>query len=281
MKSIKNEILTKVEPKPLRSSKGLGSTQLVELIRFEFTSRSQKNPQYSLRSFAKFLGVSHTLLSLVMSGKRSPSKKLILKISDKLILDPEQKRNLLRETQLEQLKKTKKTNIDLNQNKISLDTFALISEWQHYAILSLLEIADTELTPEFIAKRLNISELVARISLKRLFDLNLIEKNQKTGRWQQSSQPIVVENTESTSYTRKFQKQLLEKAIESLESDPIEKRDVSSITFAFDPAHIPYALKRIRQFRRELTEELESFGNPQEVYNLTVQIFPTSKRNTK
>ena len=65
----------------------------------------------------------------------------------------------------------------------------------------------------------------------------------------------------------------------SLEQDSFEIRDHSSTTMAIDPALIPYARQRIREFRRELTEELEGKGNRSEIYNLTVQIYPVSKRN--
>jgi hypothetical protein len=55
---------------------------------------------------------------------------------------------------------------------------------------------------------------------------------------------------------------LIRKAVESLENDPIELRDFSSTTFAMNPKHVAYALKRIREFRRQWTQELESFGDP-------------------
>jgi hypothetical protein len=66
-----------------------------------------------------------------------------------------------------------------------------------------------------------------------------------------------------------------------MENDPMPLRDLSSTTFAMDPKQVGHALKRIREFRRELSRELEEFGNPQEVYNLTVQLFPSSKRSSK
>lgn len=259
---------------------------VVEFLRFELGERIQKNPRYSLRAFARGLGVSHTLLSLVMNGQRVASPQLVQKIADKFYLDPAQKGLLLQSLQgtapdqIARLNK-KKSARDIKHRQLSLDQFALLSEWQHFAILSLLEIPDTVLTASALAERLGISEILARVSLQRLFDLDLLEKDSQTNKWRQKSGPIVVENTKSTSHTRKFQHQLLEKAIESLENDPIEIRDHSSVTFAMDPNHVNYALKRIRLFRRELMQELESFGNPQEVYNLTVQLFPTSKRRKK
>lgn len=254
---------------------------VLAILRSEFSARAEKNPQFSLRSFARFLGISHSLLSLVLNGQRKPSKKFVAQIVERLPLSPDQQKTLMAAAGPSGAKKRISKDQKFEYYRLSLDQFALMSEWQHYAILSLLEIPDTQLTPEFIAQRLNISVMLARVCLQRLFNLNLIEKDPKTDRWKQSAAPIVVENTKSTAHSRKFQKRLMLKAIESLENDPMEVRDISSTTFAMDAKHVGYALKRIREFRRELTRELEEFGAPNEVYNLSVQLFPTSTRRKK
>jgi len=142
--------------------------------------------------------------------------------------------------------------------------------------LSLLEIKSQGLTPKWIARRLGINELHAKLCFERLRKLGLIEKS-RAG-WRQTKKPLKIENQVSTDATRRFHRQLLEKAIGSLEADPIEVRDFSSMTMALNPEVIPYARQRIRQFRRELTAELEAHGKPSEVYNLTVQIYPVSKK---
>ena len=250
----------------------------LEVLRYEFSRRVQKNPHYSLRAFGKQLRISHTLLSFVLNGRRKASVKMVEKFAEAMQYSPNKTSRLIQslgsEKDLTKLGKSRR--VAENYERISLDQFALISEWQHFAILSLLEIADTELTPAFIAKRLNISPLLAKISIQRLKKLEIIEQMHGGG-YRQKAAPIVVENIKSTIWTRKFQQQLIGKAVESLQNDPIELRDFSSITFAMDPKYVPLALERIRVFRRKLCQELEILGKPEEVYNLSVQIFPTSR----
>jgi hypothetical protein len=48
-----------------------------------------------------------------------------------------------------------------------------------------------------------------------------------------------------------------------------------------NPKNVPYAIERIRAFRRQLTDELEVMDESEEVYNLTVQLFPSSRRGVK
>ncbi|OQW50448.1 MAG: hypothetical protein A4S09_01245 [Proteobacteria bacterium SG_bin7] len=224
------------------------------LLQNELAKRCQRNPRYSLRAFAKSLDTSHTVLSLVLSGKRSISKKLREKIREELgLTHPE-------ETPVQQ---------------ITIDAFAIISDWYHYAILSLLEIPESTINPVWISKKLGITALEAKLAVERLKRLELIEY--KNDRWHQTGVPIRFDNTISNSTIKNFHKQLLSKAVESLENDPKNLRDFSSMTMAIDPDHLPFAFEEIKKFRRELTQKLEKLGRPKEVYNLTIQLYPISK----
>lgn len=246
------------------------------ILRNELERRCSKNPHYSLRAFAKSVGISHTVLSLVLSGKRGLSKKAATKIADELSLDPSERIQLLSNSG----RSSSTANKTLNQQftVVDLDTFAMLGEWHHYAILSLLEIPGAKLTPRYIAKSLGISDIKAKLSIERLKRMNMVAMT-ADGQWRQTSLPIKVENQISTAATKKFQKQLLEKAVESLEEDAAEIRDFSSITFAMHPSLVSHARQRIRAFRRELCAELEAAMPPTAVYNITVQIFPTSNVN--
>ena len=51
-------------------------------LRNAFVQRQKKNPRYSLRAFARDLGFSHTLLSLIFSGRRKVSTKLYARLQD-------------------------------------------------------------------------------------------------------------------------------------------------------------------------------------------------------
>ena len=262
----------------LKSAAAVSQEPFVAALLRDLLSRKlQKNPQFSLRAFARSLDVSHTLLSLVLSGKRKPSRDLTLKIIAKLNLTENSKNMVMESLDAQEVAQVAQ---EKNKHQISLDQFSLISEWQHYAILSLLEVPNAKLDPIWIGKRLGISSLLARVAIERLQRMEIIEEVSK-GVWKQKIGPIVVENKVSTSSTRKFQRQLMKKAVDSLENDPIELRDFSNITFAMNPKHIPYALQKIREFRRKLCNELEVFGDQTEVYNLSVQIFPLSQKEKK
>jgi uncharacterized protein (TIGR02147 family) len=245
----------------------------------ELIRRSERNSSYSLRSFAKNLGMSATTLSLFLSGKRAVSKQVYILIRERLLLESNELKLLNKEFELLKQKKNfalVKAQLDYKMEQIDLDTFAVISDWYHYAILSYLEIPNTSLGGEKISKVFGISIHQANTAIERLARLGLIKE--KNGKRRQSVEPIKIENKEQKSAIRKFHKQMLEKAIHYLENGEFSQRDISSVTFAMNKELVPYAIERIRDFRRELMKDLENRSTPGDVYQLNVQLFPLTNK---
>jgi plasmid maintenance system antidote protein VapI len=242
----------------------------VDLLRQALLERAQKNPAFSMRAFARATGISHTVLSLVLSGKRSLSKKAAAKLADYLELNPEDRLRVMN---------TYSKAKPVEFSSLSLDAFSVIADWYHYAILSLLDLPKenfgAKLEARGIARRLGITVLEAKLAIERLQRLDLIYQSED-GRWTSKGRSLKVDNTISTPATRKFHKQLLEKAADSIERDDISERAISAVSLAIDASQIDFAKERIRNFRRELMAELEAKGHPDSVYFLTIQLFPVA-----
>jgi plasmid maintenance system antidote protein VapI len=61
----------------------------------ELELRKKKNSRYSLRAFARFLGIDAAALSRILNGKQELSIPLGIQVVRKLKLSPEQARPLL------------------------------------------------------------------------------------------------------------------------------------------------------------------------------------------
>ncbi len=174
----------------------------------ELERRCRENPRYSLRAFAKALGVSPSALSLILAGRRGLSRELASEVSKKLGLDPLKEKSFIQNS----LRRGKPISIDLaNFNQLALDKFATIADWYHFAILSLIETKDFKPKIPWIASRLGISEGEARAAVDRLVRLEVLCI--ESPRWKQIGSPIFLANEESTSATKVHQRQDLEKAI--------------------------------------------------------------------
>lgn len=252
----------------------------------EFNRRRSKNPSYSLRAFANYLKLPPGRLSQILSDKRALTPNLGKKISDRLCLDPLTKQKFLSciKKQKEKKNATKlanKVNIpnehDTEFQPLDMDTFYLIADRHHFALLSLIQTDDFKNDSKWIAKRLNISVIQVRCSLERLQRLNLI-KNEKNQLKLTTQKGLTTSHDIGSSALRKSHHQALDQAKISLDQDPVETRDFTSITMAIDPNKLPIAKEMIKVFRRKLCKFLES-ENRKEVYDLNIQLLPLTKNN--
>jgi uncharacterized protein (TIGR02147 family) len=165
--------------------------------------------------------------------------------------------------------------VKTSRRKETPEEFEPISEWYCDAILCLLKIPGSKFESDWIAKRLGISRAEASETIARLKKLGLVVRVNR----QWKPVPVMPTGTHTTAAIRKYHRQFLAKALESLENDPFHTRSFASAIVAVNPEVFPYARQRIEKFCRELNEELESMATPSEVYKLMIQFFPITPSN--
>ena len=229
-----------------------------------------RNPAYSLRAFARKLGLQPSALSELIKGKRGASPLLIQKILKKVGVDPEEIQGAL-----ELLPRRKNSASVLAYTQLQVDEYRLISEWHHFAILSLSETEGYVHDAYWIAGRLGITQKDAASALQRLEQLGVLKVEPGGGGIRKPPNFTTTDEVANLSL-RKSHAQNLELAQRSLENAPIEQRDFTAITMAIDPAKISEAKKMIREFRDRLCAHLEAERRT-EVYKLCVQLIPLSR----
>lgn len=253
-------------------------------IRSHFAQLQRKNPAFSLRAFALKLDISPSALSEIMAGKRNISKKMAEKLLDRMYLDPQESGEIKKlfdnkaNAQTEEaaadnksvLQKYKK---NINFLKLSSDQFNVISEWQHFALLSLMETKDFQSDIDWMAQRLSISVTEVQKTLQRLTDLNLITK--KYNRYVPTNESLITSDDVSNQAVRKSHYEDLKLAEKVLDHCPVELRDFTAVTVAADKTKILEAKQMIREFQDRLTQFLED-GEKSEVYKLTFYMYPLS-----
>jgi len=231
------------------------------LLKSEFAQRKQRNASYSLRAFARDLGLSHTYLSLIFHGKRNISPTVLSKFLEE---DVEVFSKCVR-------------NKTSSYHYADLDHFSLISEWYHIAILELSSLDDFRATPKWIAKKLGLNLHEAQLALDRLKRLGHLVKSTKQ-KWKKAQKKLFFEPGTPNKYIRKFHRQMILKALDVLDSNqPIECRDITSVTLTGDPKRIAGAKKKIEKFRKELSRYMangDGDGDGDRIYQLNVQLFP-------
>lgn len=246
------------------------------LLTTEFNKRRERNPNFSLRSFAKWLQISPAQLSQMMTGKRAITLKTLEKISQRFGYSPLEKKELmhsfLTDKKLVADKSAKKT---LNLQE---DQFRLIADWYHFAILSLTQIKGSKADPLWIARRLGISIEQASQALLRLERLGIIQTKPI---FKQIVAPFEVVSEIPSEAIRKFHRQNLGLAIEKIDTVPLQKREFQTISIPLNPAQIGKLKKEIDDLL-ETASDLSNNPDATEVYNLSVQLYPvTTLKETK
>lgn len=250
-----------------------------------FEKRCQKNSSYSLRAFARDLGIPSANLSRAMSGARGFSKVTLKQISTRLALS-EQERHLLESLCEKQFGKSKKSKEEadvklkqalLYQVKIADEKVSLISDWYHMAILALMDLNTFKSDTTWISEQLNIHEKVVDLAIERLTTVGAIKK--ENGKLISTGNLFVDPRGVPSSAVKEFHHQIIKKADESIDMQGLDDRDIASLVMCFDKSKMKEAKEKIRKFREEFEAEFgpNEKATHQEVYGMGIQFYQITK----
>ncbi|MEK6704426.1 MAG: TIGR02147 family protein [Bdellovibrionota bacterium] len=255
-----------------------------QILQEELAGRCQKNPKYSLRAFAKDLLISPQRLSHVLNGNYGLSGPAAVKIAKRIglshaeaevfcaLVESEHARGRVRRD----IARQKVNELRKEYTPLSVDTFKIMADWYHFAILELTLVDDFDADPSWIAKTLGISIYEANSAIQRLKKLEFLEEK-RDGSLKLGAQFDVNPAGIPSDAVKKFHKQLLEKAMLAIDLQSLDDRDFSSVILAMDSADIPLAKKKIRKFQDEFDAEFSKAAKKSSVYCLGVQLFRLRK----
>jgi uncharacterized protein (TIGR02147 family) len=242
----------------------------------ELVRRCQTNSKYSLRAFARFLGIENSRLSKILRGERPVGPKLLEQIARKLAFSP-----LEVSAYQDDHRKKKGLRFAAAASKraylaLAQDSFELIEDSRHYLLLELMKTNDFTADPKWFARVMGVSTSEIQAYLDRLIRVGLLDIR-GDGTWIDLSEGFsshILDDLTTTAAHQRSQIQILRLAIEAIQNVSMEKRDQSSMMMATHSSKVIEAKKRIRAFRRELNEFLEDCTEKDAVYQLSVSLFP-------
>lgn len=244
-----------------------------QVLQAELERRCQVNPRYSLRSFAKAIGMSHTQLSLILSGRRPITEQSAFRIAEHMRFAGDELQRFV-------LRRNEQPSQSQVCDQLTLDQFEVIKNWYHLALLSMVELPNVKWTLKKLATRFNFSESKVKLAMERLERLGLVEDCPRRG-FRRTGEPLRFDNKVSTAATRQYHTGILEVAQHALENTNISERDFSATTLLLKSDCIAKMRAQIQRFRRELCDMFESHDGDEQVYTLSVQLFPVSNKGDK
>lgn len=245
-------------------------------LQSELAARCARNPQYSLRSFARHLDIDHSTLSQFLRGKRKLTEATIQKLGAALKISSQEI-----ESYIEHHRRWPVADPSVEEaTRLTRDAAEMISDWYHYAILELTRLESFRADSSWVARVLGISVDEVNVALVRLCHLGLL--SMEGDRWVDRSQGLVVSVGDFTQTAiDRLWSQVRALALASLK-DPARIHEHSSMTLAVDSKRLPEITEKIASFRSDLLEMLQQDSAPNDVYRLEISLFPiTQSQPTK
>lgn len=258
-----------------------------DVLRFELERRCQADPHYSLRAFARDLGLAPSRLSEVFNRKQGLSRSVAERIARVIGLSQKETAIFVDLVEMEHGRSQEKRTlakirlqeraIDLEFGKLQIDAFKVVSDWYHFAILQTLECENMSDDPRALAGVLGISPAQAKAAVERLLRLDILVRGED-GRLRPADEFIAVGDDIPSESIRKFHKQVLEKALKAIDLQPMSNRNISANFVAIDKKDLPRAFEMMKRFRRRFAKEISpKEGNKNSVYCLSMQFFEITK----
>lgn len=253
--------------------------EIYSVLRSEFNRLRATNPRFSLRAFARRIGIDPGSLSQIINGERSVSTKKAREIALRLNLTENTLNRLMSNISKAECWDELKKPVQSSRDLLESDHYFVMSDWVYYSILSLLETKDFTEDPHWIGSRLEVSPQRVEVALKRLEKMGFVERDEQ-GKLIQKCPHLDTTNDV-------YHPALLRRHVENLEYSQqaiveVESllREFTFITIAADQSKIPKAKAMIREFRDRLCEFMET-GEKTEVYELQIQLVPRTKIKLK
>lgn len=217
----------------------------------------------------------------ILKAKRKIPKGQVERIADRLNLIGKKKK-LFIQSGLNEFGSSSIVHQSLVDDQFVLKEevhFAIVAEWEHYAILSLIEVKDFKSDIKWIAGRLGLDVGRAQYCINNLLNAGLVRQN--------GSQLELTHKSGVFTDGELMKKAIQRSTVEDIEQSLVKfheidraSRDFSSGTMTVNLKDLPELKKIIRDFRKKLISFAE-FEDGEEVYKLNVQFFPVTELKDK
>ncbi|MEN9353214.1 MAG: hypothetical protein RL318_539 [Fibrobacterota bacterium] len=258
-----------------------------------FQARKEIYPWYSYGVLAQRSGFkARDFLFRVMRGEKRLSADGAVRLAGALDLSPRETEYFLALVEFNQAKKEalrdqawirvqeiliqgKRTKIPKRLTTIHRE---ILSEWHHVALRTMIEMKPDPGIEAELGKRLRPAQSAATVrrSLRLLQDAGLLER-QADGCWHAVDKSLVALADVGPTALRQFHRNCLQLAGDSLESVPVEERNISGLTLGISERTYRLLCQRLSEIHLEFSRMAELDDQADRVYQLSLLLFPLSQ----
>lgn len=252
----------------------------------EFQRRLVRNPKYSLRAYARDIGVSFSRLSETLSSHVGISVESGQKISARLKMSDLEKEyflNLILAKHGRTLDTRKKAALIVKNYKakrifclLRENHSNLLSKWYYPALIELITMHKKPNISD-IASALKITEHETVAAALYLAEQGFVVRSE-SGSWKKSTPFLKVESPTPSATIREFHRTFLRCASDAIETQPIEQRKYLSTFFQMRKDSIVEARKELEEFNEAFLKKYTAEQQAEVVYGFSLQMFKVEKQ---
>ena len=242
-----------------------------EVLEKRFTEIRGKNPRFSISAYARMTKIS------------APAMSQLLRRSDKLKITP------IRAVEICELIGTSPALINRilvlagEKPKYQVSAFPekdyeILTEWDYLAVLFSYDLSPP-LSFEEKAKRLGISDQRLSAISENLLQRGLLKKGENGQLTREQDKKYITSDNIPNGIIKRHHLSNLDAISKSIEILPVEKRDITSMTFTGDAAKLDRVRTEIREFYQKIFAIMDDGENRDEVFKIVVGIAPMNFSN--
>jgi len=246
----------------------------IEILNHDYEIRKKRNPRFSKRAYANALGLSSGRLTDILSERGPLAVKSATKIAKKLIVPINEQELFVALVENEQVARRQKTASGKSK-RLNLDEFAIISDWEYFAFMALIETSVFKPDVPWIAKKLDISVERTTEIIDHLLTHNFVTKDE-TGNFSNVHNSLSTLTDIPSDILQKANVDCILSGIQRMSTVGILERDATSLTLPISVRKIPALKNLIREFKSKAAALMHG-ELTDEVYNLNIQLVPVTQ----
>jgi transcriptional regulator with XRE-family HTH domain len=260
------DVLTISRMKTTTIAEGTGNG-LREVLQCELARRCALNPQYSLRGFARVLGIDHSTLSQILRQKRRLTEDTIRRLACGLSLSEDEIQRFILHEECVGREGFSQRHV----RQLQAEAVEVISQWHHFAILELTRLDCFQPDSRWIARVLDITVDDVNMAITRLLHLGLLQMVDHT-KWRDTSE---IAFARLDHLPLRVARELTARIARLESTSCAGDRLLSSSTVAVDRNRLGAVAGYLERVRNDLAELLRIDGLPcNDVYQLDILFYP-------
>jgi len=265
-----------------------------QFLRDFYEEKKKSNYFYSFRFMAEKVGIDHSLLVKVLLGKRHLSSHSVKPIARLCGFSGHQEKYFETLLNFDKARSESQSKVYFEKllslkwhtaKRIEEDHYEYFKKWHYAALRSLLDIYEFR-GDDFkeLGERLNprISEREAREAVALLEKLGFVARD-ADGVYRVHEAHVSTGEKWRSLAIKNYQKEIIALSLNSLDKDPAQTRDISTITMSITEDGFKEIQNLTKEFRAAVIKRVDEMNMEKRdrVYQLNMQLIPLSRIDSR